>query len=269
MLCIVNPQAMALDEAEGFWADLFSTHPPIRKRLDVLLKMARVSIAELDRKAGKRKAVPADTAQPRYFAMSPQQLWEGPFTIAELGALAWLSPLSWITTGDEQPVDRAWKEPVINAIFSSRLSGPDRQMSGHVCPDCRQPLVMESYEGTQVHQCRFCSGVLVENGKIPRIIARTGRERPCSERVTVLAKTVVEQNLRMHTQRRLTGGAKASPPLLSCPKCGNPMHRQFYSQAHLIEIDRCGFCGLTWFDQQELEMLQCLIASRAPEAAAV
>jgi Zn-finger nucleic acid-binding protein len=40
------------------------------------------------------------------------------------------------------------------------------------------------------------------------------------------------------------------------------MYRGFYSLAHLIEIDRCSFCGLTWFDQDELEMLQCLIASR-------
>ena len=37
MLCIVNPQAMALDETEGFWADLLSTHPPIGKRIQMLL----------------------------------------------------------------------------------------------------------------------------------------------------------------------------------------------------------------------------------------
>jgi Zn-finger nucleic acid-binding protein len=40
------------------------------------------------------------------------------------------------------------------------------------------------------------------------------------------------------------------------------MYRGFYSQAHLIEIDRCSNCGLTWFDQDELEMLQCLIENR-------
>ncbi len=55
MLCIVNPEASALDETEGFWADLFSTHPPLRKRMDILLKMAHTSIAELDAKVDSRK----------------------------------------------------------------------------------------------------------------------------------------------------------------------------------------------------------------------
>jgi Zn-finger nucleic acid-binding protein len=40
------------------------------------------------------------------------------------------------------------------------------------------------------------------------------------------------------------------------------MFRGFYSSAHLIEVDRCGFCGITWFDQDELEMLQCMIENR-------
>ncbi len=40
------------------------------------------------------------------------------------------------------------------------------------------------------------------------------------------------------------------------------MLRCFYSSAHLIEIDRCLLCGYTWFDQDELEMLQCLIQNR-------
>ncbi len=40
------------------------------------------------------------------------------------------------------------------------------------------------------------------------------------------------------------------------------MYRGFYSFAHLIEIDRCSYCGLTWFDEDELEMLQCLIENR-------
>ena len=92
MLCIVNPDISALDEAEGLWADLFSTHPPIRNRMDILLKMARVSISELVAKADKRKA--AETGQrppePKYYAMNPQQQWQGPFALAELGSQPWL-----------------------------------------------------------------------------------------------------------------------------------------------------------------------------------
>src|SRR5665811_219893 len=43
MLCIVNPEATLLDESEGFWADRLSTHPPLEKRIAILLNMARIS----------------------------------------------------------------------------------------------------------------------------------------------------------------------------------------------------------------------------------
>ncbi len=262
MLCIVNPRPSALDETEGFWADLLSTHPPLGKRMEVLLKMARVSISELDaRAANKMNAAAKKTAEHYYYALNPQQQWRGPFTFAELGTLPWLSPLTWITQNRDDSVDRAWKDPVINAIFTARLSGQERQALGQSCPSCRQPLVTESYEGTQIAACRFCGGILVDNCKIPRIIARTGRERPCSERINSIAKAAVNENRRRHSLRKLTGRGQSAIPLLACPQCRNPMHRGFYSMGHLIEIDRCSFCGITWFEQDELQMLQCLIES--------
>ncbi len=262
MLCIVNPQATALDETEGFWADLLSTHPPLRKRMDILLTMAHTSVAELDAKAANRgKAIMQRPAGPQYYAMNPQQQWQGPFALNELGALAWLSPLTWVTTGEKQVVDRAWKQPLINDIFTARLSEQAQAVTDLTCPSCGQPLVAESYENTQVHQCRFCAGTLVENGKIARIIARTGRERPCSERITALARAAVQENQIQYTKRMLVGGKNAAS-FLPCPKCKNVMSRGFYSSGHMIEVDRCSFCELTWFDRDELEMLQCLIENR-------
>jgi heat shock protein HtpX len=262
MLCIVNPQATALDETEGFWADLLSTHPPLSKRIDILLKMARVSITELEVKTANAGTTNTQVpSHPLYYAMSPGQQWQGPFTSGELAALPWLSPLTWITKGKEQPVVRASKEPAINDIFRSRLSEQEYPLSNLSCPSCRQPLIAKSYEGTQLYQCRFCAGILVDSDKIPRIIARAGRERPCSERINSLAKAVVQENQRRQLYRK-SGSSKPAIPLLACPKCSNPMFRGFYSQAHLIAIDRCSFCGVTWFDQDELEMLQCLIENR-------
>lgn len=263
MMCIVNPQATALDEAEGLWADLLSTHPPLKKRIDVLLAMAHVSVAELDARAGKKPVNGSlPPSGPRYYAMSPQQQWQGPFTLGELGALPWLSPLTWLSTGDKETADRAWKNPLVNALFATRLS-KEQILSDLTCPSCRQPLVMEFYEGTQIHQCRFCAGTLVESGKIPRILARTVRESPCTERVEALARAVLRENQAITARQRLSvPGEKRIIPLLSCPKCHNPMHRVFFSAAYSIEIDRCSFCGLTWFDRDELAMLQCLIGHR-------
>jgi Zn-finger nucleic acid-binding protein len=260
MLCIVNPDIAMLDEAEGFWADLFSTHPPLARRIEVLLAMARVSVADLEERYEKKPGpASVNTPDPRYYALNPQQQWQGPFAMAELGSQPWLSPLTWISTGDKKTVERAWKEPLLDSFFASRLLQPEKTASGHACPACHQPLLRESYEGTQIEQCRFCSGVLVESGRIPRIIARTGPKHPCSDRINSLARAVVRENqLR---RRSLASGRKIAITLLACPHCGNPMLRAFYSLAHLIEIDRCSFCGLTWFDRDELEMLQCLIAN--------
>lgn len=263
MLCIVNPQVKTLDETEGFWADLISTHPPLKNRIGILLKMARVHIADLDAKFGEKAISSARKfSDPRYFALGPRQQWQGPFTLVELAALPWLSPLTWTAQGKDQPVERAWKDPLMNAIFLARLPGQEPAHAPFSCPTCHQPLLKESYESAQIFQCRFCAGILVETHRIPRIIARTNRERACSERVTSLAKTVVKENqLRLH-ERKQRNDSKTSIPLFACPKCGNPMCRVFYSLAHLVEVDRCSFCAITWFDQDELEMLQCLIENR-------
>ena len=101
---------------------------------------------------------------------------------------------------------------------------------------------------------------MVESVKIPRIIAR--REQECTERIASLAKAVITDNQRKLSLKRLKRAGNVSTPLLGCAQCHNPMMRTFYSLAYLIEIDRCGYCGLTWFDADELEMLQCLIENR-------
>ncbi len=261
MLCIVNPIATALDESEGFWADLLSTHPPLKKRIDILLAMARVSITELDARADARESTSLRmNGGPGYYAMDPRQQWQGPFTLGELGALPWFSPLTWIANKDKQNAERAWKQPAMNDLFSARLLQQEKTLSDLTCPSCRQPLVEMTCQGTSVFRCRFCAGTLVANSCIPRIIARTG-PGACSDRVTALARTTVNRNQLDHTRRMLNKGMGAIP-LLSCPKCATSMIRTFYSSAHLIEVDRCLLCGYTWFDQDELEMLQCLIENR-------
>ncbi len=202
MLCIVNPVATVLDEAEGWWADLMSTHPPIMKRISVLLRMAHTKLT-LFEKGQEEKVV----------------------------------------------IDQALDSEVNSGVLSS-LS----------CPVCKQVLHEVAYEGTTVHRCYACNGILVENTRIVRIIAR--RDEPCTERVQVLARAVLADNQRASAIRHLKKTEQRSMRGYNCSKCGNVMFRTFYSGAYLIEIDRCNVCGLTWFDVDELEMLQCLIENR-------
>lgn len=260
MLCLVNPQEASEDESEGWWSNLKSTHPPIKKRIEILLKMAHVSISELEEKAGlERKRIDvSQTAVPFYYALDPRHQWQGPFNLEELAVLPWLSPLTWVSKGSKESIERAWRNTSLNTIFEDRLS--QEETTDFTCPNCQQSLVKKSYESTQIFQCNFCGGTLVEDDKIPRIIAR--RERPCTERVNSLAKAVINENQKALTRRILKGAEKRRIDLIDCPKCKNPMLRTFYSLAYLIEIDRCSYCGLTWFDADELEMLQCLIENR-------
>jgi heat shock protein HtpX len=260
MLCIMNLKDDASDESGGFWSDLMSTHPPAGKRIDILLRMARKSIGDLEKQAEKTPAVSPGAPGQRFFVLNQEKKWAGPFSAAELASLPWFSPRSWIIRESGKDVRRAAEDTAAQAIFTEISEQSSGIISKYHCPLCKQSLIGQPYEKTRVYACRYCGGVLVDSVKIPRIIAR--REQECTERIASLAKAVINDNQRKLSLKRLKGAGNVSTPLLSCPQCHNPMMRTFYSLAYLIEIDRCGYCGLTWFDTDELEMLQCLIENR-------
>ncbi len=266
MLCIINPRASELDESEGWLSDLFSTHPPIRKRVGILLRMARASLSQFYSRtdAEKKRIVsePAKTAEALYYAYNKEQQWQGPFNLEELSALTWLTPLTWIGTAPDKEIERASENPIINAIFIKRLIQTKAKTADLICPNCKQALVEIPYERTQIYQCNFCKGALVENNKLPRIIVRD--EEPCPERIKQLSRAAINEKQKRMTTKRLNSKEepKTSIPFKNCPKCKKPMFRRFYSLVYLIEVDRCGFCGITWFDKDELEMLQCMVENR-------
>jgi heat shock protein HtpX len=261
MLCIVSPTAKALDETEGRWADLMSTHPPIRKRIDLLLSMAHVGL--LERIAKTTPTTGTDAAAPSgsvFYALDPQHQWQGPYTLPELSGLSWISPLSWISVGGNA-IERAWRTPGIDqAVFANRLAQDDKKTTTFLCPSCRQPLLETLYERTQLDQCHFCGGVLVENAKIPRIMART--ENSTTDRIKSLSRAVMQECQLRGIGRHLEESGGKTIPLRNCPKCSHPMMRTFYTLAYPVQIDRCSSCGLTWFDPDELEILQYMIVNK-------
>jgi heat shock protein HtpX len=260
MLCIMNLKDDASDEAEGFWADLMSTHPPAGKRIDILLRMARKSIGDLEKQAEKASSVSSGPPGQRFFVLDQEKKWTGPFSAAELASFPWFSPRSWIIRESGKDVRRAAEDAEAQAIFTGVSGQTSGTISKHHCPLCKQLLIRQPYEKTRVYVCNYCNGVLVDSIKIPRIIAR--REQECTERIASIATAVINDNQRKLSLKRVKPAGNVSTPLLSCPQCHNLMMRTFYSLAYLIEIDRCGYCGLTWFEADELEMLQCLIENR-------
>jgi Zn-finger nucleic acid-binding protein len=260
MLCIMNLNDDASDGSGGFWSDLMSTHPPAGKRIDILLRMARKSIADLEKQTEKAPAVSPGALGQRFFVLNQEKKWAGPFSAAELALLPWFSPRSWILRESEKNVRRAAEDTEAQAIFTGVSGQTSGTISKHYCPLCKQFLIEQPYEKTRVYVCRYCNGVLVDSLKIPRIIAR--REQECTKRIASLAKAVINDNQRKLLLKNMKGFRNLSKPLLNCPQCGNPMMRTFYSLAYLIEIDRCGYCGITWFEADELEMLQCLIENK-------
>ncbi|NJD55733.1 MAG: hypothetical protein FIA94_04920 [Nitrospirae bacterium] len=257
MLCITSP-AESRDGSEGWLADLFSTHPPMIKRIRTVLQYAHRTYGDFAALQDRPDAaVEGDAGAPtQYYALDRKQQWQGPFNAADLTAIPWLTPRTWISGEAGSPAFRAADSELISSALSLRMVSP----SGYTCPNCSQPLKMIEYEGTQVHQCHSCGGTLVENDKIPRIIAR--REKRCTDRVKSLATAVLRDNQRTATISKVTGRDSRQKTGNRCRKCGNVMFRTFYSGAYLIEIDRCNMCRTTWFEADELEMLQCLIENK-------
>lgn len=255
MLCIASPANKALDETEGFFADMLSTHPPIRKRISILLDMARSNISELESR-GKKAAQksPSGTSEKVFYALDNNYQWQGPFTAKDIAGLPWFSALTWLSE-DGKKIIKATDIQFLNDIFDKRIALEGGTKTAYLCPLCQHRLVARKYEKTEIYQCSFCGGALVDNVKIPRIIARQDRE--ISERIRCMARSILKENqLRQILKNNFE---KKHSPFINCPKCKNRMSRSFYSYGYMIELDRCVICGMTWFDRDELEMLQCMI----------
>ena len=264
MLCISSPAPDKHDEAEGWWADLMSTHPPIGRRIDVLLRMARVSHSALEGKE-KPRMLSQPNVEPLYYALDPENSWVGPFRLTELTTFPWFSVDTKLRTKSAAGEHERGVRSVAD-IVNERAPGLLRGSSLMPCPACRQPLVSEAFAQTSVDRCIFCHGVLVDNDRIFRILAR--REITCDERIMALLRAVTADSLRSLSIRkhRVKNWKMGSPS--RCPKCGRDMSRSFYSYAFLIELDKCSMCRVTWFDAYELEMLQCLIENKRMETEA-
>jgi heat shock protein HtpX len=121
------------------------------------------------------------------------------------------------------------------------------------CPHCGRGLSDRTYEGVVLKVCSECGGVLVHQDRLTRTLFR--QDTVYSPQLTYLCQTIMRDFKKHQILKKIH---PANAWVITCPECGNKMHREFYAMSYAVEIDRCLNCKKVWFDKNELEILQYL-----------
>ncbi|MFC1704532.1 M48 family metalloprotease [Candidatus Omnitrophota bacterium] len=259
---IVSPQFNALDDREGFGPDFFSTHPPMHRRISILLNIAHEdektleeNIKNMNRASPVAQAEFSAESKPlenkRWFVFRDSK-WQGPFDIAGLKALQGFLPTDWIKLEGQDGVRDAFKDEDIARIFEVKKGAAARDSHEHACPHCHTTLSEIMYEGAPVLKCQHCEGTFVGYDKISRILIR--KDKAFSQELAKIATLVFKTQKPTYADHRRLD--KTNRWIIGCPKCHKKMRRQYFVYSYPVEIDRCWKCNGVWFDKQELEILQ-------------
>jgi len=135
-----------------------------------------------------------------------------------------------------------------------RPSGANASWEG-LCPRCGTPLSGDFYEGAPVRICRRCSGKLVDQDAVERILERT--EVDFSPALREKARTFREMFLRNPIKTQKTADKGTDRP--RCPGCGYGLAARPFNYQYFVPVEKCLSCFKTWFDADELEILQILV----------
>jgi Zn-dependent protease with chaperone function/Zn-finger nucleic acid-binding protein len=290
-LFIVRPDSR--DTPDNLAGRIFSSHPPLMKRLGALAAMVRKKPQALvhavweEEKAradargvlhsyeelrteqlelfpsasGPDGAMPAaeDEARIWMLASAGDGPWEGPLTLPEMLCRPRFSPVMRVKNTQERIEARAREFPQVRAALQNlarkKPLSPGRE---NLCPRCRIPLAGAFYEGVSVRVCGRCRGRLVDAASVDRIVAR--REVAFSEPLVAKARAFRDKVLLNPLKKQK---AEASlDAAVPCPNCGYRMVARPYNYQYFVPVDKCLSCSKIWFDADELEVLQVLIEDR-------
>lgn len=257
---ILNPTFSQLDEEEDYFSELFSTHPPVGKRVRILLDMAHTNVESLIKKVdsqGQVLKLPAVelTPAPLQWMVHQDGQWQGPFDLKTVTTLSGLKPETWVKRLGGDNLAMAYEDLDIRNIVNQRSDARGL----YRCPKCQILLDKVSYEGSEINKCSFCQGVLCDENDVQRILIR--RETGFSDRIVKIGEGLKRQE-RMLREAKINRDPKTLYP---CPRCqhkNDRMLRTFYTIAYRVEVDKCLMCGVVWFDKDELEVLQYLLEDR-------
>jgi len=283
-LFIVPPESKG--EEDGFFDRLFNSHPPLMKRIKFLAESAHLKpsevieeVWEIQRKREQARRIltssdelrqrepgtepPAPDSQPGggniWSVRDAKGQWQGPYNLEELLFLRNFSPLIRIRNEQEGVEAQAREFPQIReALRKLGRKKPVDAAKHNRCPRCRVSLHQVFYEGVEVKTCPRCRGKLVDAELMERIIAR--KEVGFSE---ALVKKAEEFKRRFMLNPILTKKIDVDKiQKIFCPDCGSRMLPRPYSYHYVVPVDKCLSCNKTWFDADELEILQILIEQR-------
>lgn len=264
---IVNPKNSALSEGEGMVSDLFSTHPPLSKRIKILLAMARARPENLEDALAisreKEQEISAEIkkheARERIkmgevWLLLKGDEWLGPFSMETVIRLDWVTPDTGIQHVEGGLVTSLAGMPQFQHV-RQRL-GKSLSEQEKICPACSGELEEVFYELVKVRRCRQCQGILCDENTVGVLLNR--REKTFDGRIQAMAQTLEEER-RSITNEQLY--YRRSDRFYRCRDCRNrqrPLLKRLFNRIYPVEIDKCPQCGLTWFDKDELEVLQCM-----------
>ena len=276
-LFIVAPKSGGLHEKDGFFPDLFSTHPPPKKRISNLLNMAHFPVSRFSTNETQKLPIRlglSETPSPVLTTDADALLWK-----IRTPAGGWISGLSartlvqmpWFTLSTFvtlEPVRSSQSASIpkhllksgVQAKYVPEISDIAKRLK-HVCkfsspdltcPVCQSKLQSSTYENVSIRFCRKCNGKLVPLESIQTILIR--QDHLFSESVS---KKAVQWYHLKGTTRTLSAARE-----IDCPCCRTSMIRHMYNAVYHIEIDTCCFCHVVWFDKSELELLQILVEEK-------
>jgi len=281
-LFIVAPDAHS--ESEDFLSRLISTHPPLMTRLRNLAQMAGLTpravidqVRDIQKEREKAQTIihafeethqgsGLPTPDPSllsalaqdkvWLIQTPHQQWQGPYSLPDLLFLPNFTPLVLIKNIQEGVEARARQFPQIRAgLDKLARKKPVDEAVLNKCPRCKISLTDSFYEGVPVKICGRCSGKLVDQAAMERILDR--REVGFSEDLARKAEEFREKFFLnpMKTQKI----SAREQPNLYCPSCGYKMTPRPYNYQYFIPVDKCLSCFKVWYDADELEILQVLV----------
>jgi Zn-finger nucleic acid-binding protein len=197
----------------------------------------------------------APPVAPKWFVFL-DQFWQGPYAIDELKGIMGFKPETWARPEGDERVKPAFEFDVLRQFFQPAEGQTAPATSA--CPHCRTTLQESHYEGVPVLACGYCGGLLVDQKGISRILIRKDKEFPPA--IARLAELAIKERAKLASGLQQHAGKAAW--VLDCPACGQKMRKQYFVYSYPVEIDRCIGCSGTWFDRQELEVLQYIFENK-------